>query len=100
MIVKSDEFAKIAALTLTSMGIKAYLFDSLRPTPELSFAVRYYNCGGINITASHNPKKYNGYKVYWQEGSQIKSDVADDVLKKSLNFLYLMKLLLLLLKKR
>ena len=77
----SDEFSKMSALIMASYGIKAYLFDSLRPTPELSFAVRYYGCAsGINITASHNPKEYNGYKVYWQEGSQIKDDIADKVL--------------------
>ena len=77
----SDESAKLAALIMASHGIKAYLFDSLRPTPELSFAVRYYGCAsGINITASHNPKEYNGYKVYWCEGSQIKDDIADKVL--------------------
>lgn len=78
----SDEFSKMSALIMASYGIKAYLFDSLRPTPELSFAVRYYGCAsGINITASHNPKEYNGYKVYWQEGSQIKDDIADKVLE-------------------
>ena len=77
----SDEFAKLSALIMATHGIKAYLFDSLRPTPELSFAVRYYGCAsGINITASHNPKEYNGYKVYWCEGSQIKDDIADKVL--------------------
>ena len=77
----SDEFAKLSALIIATHGIKAYLFDSLRPTPELSFAVRYYGCAsGINITASHNPKEYNGYKVYWCEGSQIKDDIADKVL--------------------
>lgn len=77
----SDEFAKLSALIMVTHGIKAYLFDSLRPTPELSFAVRYYGCAsGINITASHNPKEYNGYKVYWCEGSQIKDDIADKVL--------------------
>ena len=77
----SDEFAKISALVMATHGIKTYLFDSLRPTPELSFAVRYYGCAsGINITASHNPKEYNGYKVYWCEGSQIKDDIADKVL--------------------
>ena len=79
----SDEFAKLSALIMATHGIKAYLFDSLRPTPELSFAVRYYGCAsGINITASHNPKEYNGYKVYWCEGSQIKDDIADKVLDK------------------
>ncbi|MCR4716219.1 MAG: phospho-sugar mutase [Lachnospiraceae bacterium] len=68
----SPQFAKEAALTLCANGIKAYLFDSLRPTPELSFAVRYLECvAGINITASHNPPEYNGYKVYWEDGAQI-----------------------------
>lgn len=80
--IMSPEFAKMCALILNSMGIKVYLFDSLRPTPELSYAVRYYKCAaGINITASHNPKIYNGYKVYWQEGSQIKSDIANQILE-------------------
>lgn len=68
----SPEFADAAALTLAGNGIKAYVFDSLRPTPELSFAVRYLHCtAGINVTASHNPSKYNGYKVYWEDGAQI-----------------------------
>ena len=68
----SPQFAKEAALTLCANGIKAYLFESLRPTPELSFAVRYLDCvAGINITASHNPPEYNGYKVYWEDGAQI-----------------------------
>lgn len=80
--IMSTEFANLCALVLNSMGIKTYLFDTLRPTPELSYAVRYYGCGaGINITASHNPKTYNGYKVYWEEGSQIKSDIADQILE-------------------
>lgn len=80
--IMSPEFAQMCALILCSMGIKVYLFDSLRPTPELSYTVRYYKCAaGINITASHNPKIYNGYKVYWQEGSQIKSDIADQILQ-------------------
>lgn len=79
--IMSPEFARMCAQILCSMGIKVYMFDSLRPTPELSYAVRYYNCAaGINITASHNPKIYNGYKVYWEEGSQIKSDIADQIL--------------------
>ena len=78
----SKEFAKLAALVMASNGVKAYLFEDLRPTPELSFAVRYLGtASGINITASHNPKEYNGYKVYWQEGSQIKSDISDKVLE-------------------
>lgn len=80
--IMSPEFAQMCALILNSMGIKVYLFDSLRPTPELSYAVRYYNCAaGLNITASHNPKIYNGYKVYWEEGSQIKSDIANQILE-------------------
>ena len=78
----SKEFAKLAAMVMASNGVKAYLFEDLRPTPELSFAVRYLGtASGINITASHNPKEYNGYKVYWQEGSQIKSDISDKVLE-------------------
>lgn len=77
----SPEFAKEAALVLCANNIKAYLFESLRPTPELSFAIRSLNtASGINITASHNPKDYNGYKVYWKEGSQIKSDIADEMM--------------------
>ncbi len=68
----SPEFALEAALCLNANGIKAYLFETLRPTPELSFAVRHLNCiSGINITASHNPPEYNGYKVYWADGAQI-----------------------------
>ena len=68
----SPEFAAEAALCLSANGIKAYLFESLRPTPELSFAVRELGCiAGINITASHNPPEYNGYKVYWEDGAQI-----------------------------
>lgn len=68
----SVEFADEAALTLAANGIKAYVFPSLRPTPVLSFAVRKLNCiAGINITASHNPPAYNGYKVYWEDGAQI-----------------------------
>lgn len=68
----SPEFAEEAALCLAANGIKAYIFESLRPTPELSFAVRELNCiAGINITASHNPPDYNGYKVYWEDGAQI-----------------------------
>ena len=68
----SPEFADVAALCLAANGIKTYVFDSLRPTPELSFAVRKLGCiAGINITASHNPPEYNGYKVYWEDGAQI-----------------------------
>ena len=68
----SPEFADESARCLAANGIKAYVFESLRPTPELSFAVRKLNCiAGINITASHNPPEYNGYKVYWEDGAQI-----------------------------
>lgn len=68
----SPEFADEAALCLAANGIKAYVFESLRPTPELSYAVRRLGCiAGINITASHNPPEYNGYKVYWEDGAQI-----------------------------
>ena len=68
----SPEFANEAALCLAANGIKAYIFESLRPTPELSYAVRYLGCtAGINVTASHNPPEYNGYKVYWEDGAQI-----------------------------
>lgn len=77
----SDLFAKTAALVLAGNGIKTYLFESLRPTPELSFAVRKLKTiAGIVVTASHNPRDYNGYKVYWEEGSQILSDIATEIL--------------------
>lgn len=70
--IKSEEFASDCACILAANGIKAYLFESLRPTPELSFAVRYLKAtAGIVITASHNPPQYNGYKVYWSDGGQI-----------------------------
>ncbi|MGN8914187.1 phospho-sugar mutase [Anaerofustis butyriciformans] len=73
----SDKFALEAALTLCNMGIKVYLFDDLRPTPELSFAIRHLKAiSGINITASHNTKEYNGYKVYWEDGAQLSPDMA------------------------
>lgn len=78
----SKEFAKTAALVLCANGIKTYLFEDLRPTPELSFAVRKLHASaGIVITASHNPKEYNGYKVYWEDGAQILSYISDAVLK-------------------
>ncbi|MCI9545872.1 MAG: phospho-sugar mutase [Lachnospiraceae bacterium] len=68
----SPEFAQEAALCLNANGIRTYLFESLRPTPELSFAVRHLGCvAGIVVTASHNPREYNGYKVYWEDGAQI-----------------------------
>ncbi len=69
---KSPEFADEAALCLAANGIKAYVFDALRPTPELSFALRQLGCiSGIVITASHNPPEYNGYKAYWEDGAQV-----------------------------
>ena len=68
----SDILAKVVADVFSANGIKVYLFSSLRPTPELSYAVRKLNCTcGIVLTASHNPPKYNGYKVYWSDGGQI-----------------------------
>ena len=68
----SRKFAEIVAAIFSANGIKAYLFDSFRPTPELSFAIRHLGCqSGVNITASHNPKEYNGYKAYWSDGAQI-----------------------------
>lgn len=68
----SKKFAEISANIFSANGIKAYLFDDLRPTPEMSFAIRYLHCqSGINITASHNPKEYNGYKAYWDDGAQV-----------------------------
>ena len=77
----SDEFAKEAARVLAASKIKTYLFESLRPTPELSFTVRHLNCiAGIMITASHNPAKYNGYKVYWEDGAQVGLKDADKIL--------------------
>ncbi len=76
----SELYAKTAAEVLCGNGIKTYLFDSLRPTPVLSFAVRYLKCvAGINITASHNPKQYNGYKAYWEDGAQLSPALADKV---------------------
>ena len=78
----SYEFAKEASLVLAANGIKAYLFDTLRPTPLLSFAVRYLSAsGGIVITASHNPKQYNGYKVYGKDGAQLSTEFSDMIFK-------------------
>ena len=78
---KSDEFSKQAALVLNANGIKTYLFDSLRPTPELSYAVRKLGCiAGIVVTASHNPPEYNGYKVYWEDGAQIVSPIDKGII--------------------
>ena len=82
----SPEFADVAALCLAANGIKAYVFDALRPTPELSFALRTLHCiSGIVITASHNPPEYNGYKVYWEDGAQVAAprdkEIIDEVKK-------------------
>ncbi|WP_099190562.1 phospho-sugar mutase [Tepidibacter mesophilus] len=78
---KSREFCIETAKTLAACGIKAYIFDDLRTTPELSFAIRYLNAiSGIVITASHNPPEYNGYKVYWEDGAQILPDVAKEII--------------------
>lgn len=79
--IMSPEFAREAALCLNANGIKTWLFESLRPTPELSFAVRQLSCmAGIVITASHNPREYNGYKVYWEDGAQITSPHDKNIL--------------------
>jgi len=79
----SDTFAREAACVMAANGIPVRLFESLRPTPELSFAVREYGgIAGINVTASHNPKEYNGYKVYWEDGAQLPPKHADEVARK------------------
>ena len=79
----SREFSELAAEILSANGIRVYLFPSLRPTPELSFAIRKLSCvSGINMTASHNPKEYNGYKVYWEDGAQISGAVSNGILEK------------------
>lgn len=76
----SSLFARRSAEVLASSGIRVYLFDDVRPTPELSFAVRYLKCiAGINVTASHNPKEYNGYKLYWEDGSQPTEEIVSQV---------------------
>lgn len=80
---KSQEFAMEAAKTLATRGIQTYIFNELRPTPELSFAVRYLQAfSGIVITASHNPPEYNGYKVYGEDGAQLTPKEADIVIAK------------------
>ena len=79
----SMEFARAAAEVCAANGIHVRIFESLRPTPELSFAVREYHCqAGINVTASHNPKEYNGYKVYWEDGAQLPPHHADAIAKR------------------
>ncbi len=76
----SELFSKSAAQVLAANGIKVYIFEDLRPTPVLSFAIRHLNCiAGINITASHNPKEYNGYKAYWEDGAQLPPEHAQTV---------------------
>lgn len=78
--IKSDVFSEISARVLAANGIRAYLFDAPRPTPELSFALRHLHAkAGINVTASHNPSIYNGYKAYWEDGAQISPEQADVV---------------------
>ena len=80
---QSDLFAREAACVMAANGIQVRLFSALRPTPELSYAVRKYGCkAGINVTASHNPKEYNGYKVYWEDGAQLPPHHADAIAKK------------------
>jgi len=77
----SEEFSEQTAVILNANGIKTYRFESLRPTPTLSFAIRYLNCiSGVIITASHNPPNYNGYKVYWDDGSQISTPIDDEII--------------------
>ncbi|MBQ2686463.1 MAG: phospho-sugar mutase [Clostridia bacterium] len=78
--INSRIFAEITASVFAANGIKTYIFDSLRPTPVLSFAIRHLGCAaGVNITASHNPKEYNGYKAYWDDGAQLSLEQADAV---------------------
>ena len=78
----SKEFSELVASILAGNGIKVYLFPSLRPTPELSYAIRKLGAvSGVNMTASHNPKEYNGYKVYWKDGAQISGEVSEGMLK-------------------
>ena len=79
---KSEEFSTETAKTLAACGIKAYIFDSLRTTPQLSFAVRHLGCvAGVVITASHNPPEYNGYKVYWTDGGQVCPNIAEEIIQ-------------------
>ena len=78
--LNGEDFAREAACVMAANGIHVRIFDALRPTPELSFAVRYYGCtAGLNVTASHNPKEYNGYKVYWSDGAQLPPQHADAI---------------------
>ena len=78
--INSELFAKTVARVLAANGIKVYMFRDIQPTPELSFALRQLGCtAGVNITASHNPKEYNGYKAYWEDGAQLSLEDADSV---------------------
>ena len=78
--INGRAFAEEAAAVMAANGIHVRIFDALRPTPELSFAVRYYGCAaGLNVTASHNPKEYNGYKVYWSDGAQLPPEPAEEI---------------------
>ena len=82
----SRKFAEVAADVFSANGIKVYLFDALRPTPEVSFAIRELGCqSGVILTASHNPKEYNGYKAYWNDGAQMiaphDKNTIDEVIK-------------------
>ena len=80
--LNGEDFAREAACVMAANGIHVRIFDALRPTPELSFAVRYYGCtAGLNVTASHNPKEYNGYKVYWSDGAQLPPQHAEAIAK-------------------
>ena len=77
----SKEFSELVASIMAGNGIRSYLFPEMRPTPELSFAIRKLGCvSGVNMTASHNPKEYNGYKVYWSDGAQISGEISDGML--------------------
>ena len=77
----SDEFSEITARVLAANGIKAYLFEDIRPTPVLSYTIRKLKTiSGVVVTASHNPQEYNGYKAYWEDGAQILDDIADEIL--------------------
>ena len=79
----SKEFSEFAASIFAANGIKVYLFDGMRPTPELAYIIRQlHTISGINITASHNPKEYNGYKAYWEDGCQVSAEIADGMMRK------------------
>ena len=81
----SREFSKLTACILAANGIRAYIFDDLRPTPQLAYVIRQLGAiSGINITASHNPKEYNGYKAYWSDGCQVSADIAEKMTERIL----------------